>query len=141
MDKEQLSRQATLLKKAAEGVRALGRVKEAQAQLEEKIALFEREKKAEEIALMLVASDALDMEDLLAKRASLVESAADLDQMKTAMQAYGPSRAGGQPPVELAKQAAGPSFTVETQQQATGPVPAHILAARKELEDAMSSFE
>lgn len=101
---------------------------------QEKLAQFERQKVAEEIVEMQIASGQVDPADFLDKRAELVESDEDLGQIKTAMKHAGPGY--GDSTVEV-----GDSQEKEaSHQDADTNEPDHVKNARRELEQTAQSL-
>jgi hypothetical protein len=95
---------------------------------QEKLARFEREKLAEEIVEMQIASGNVDASDFLDKRAELVEGDEDLSQVKTAMKHAGPGY--GDSTVEV-----GDSQEKEASVQSSdASEPDHVKEARSTLE-------
>ena len=79
--------EATLVKRAHA---ALQSALSERDEWREKVTQYERERAAEEIAIMLAAEGSISEGDILDKRAELTESGRDLGQMKIALQEYGP---------------------------------------------------
>lgn len=84
--------QEKVAKRIRELDESLKEEREKVASLENEIEQHQREKTAEDIALMLAASGSIGYEDVIDRRDKLASSDEDLAQMKTSMQSYGPGK-------------------------------------------------
>lgn len=106
---------------------------------QEKIAQFEREKLAEEIVEMQIASGKIDESDFVDQRRQLVESDKDLNQVKTAMKHAGPGFGSADSTVEV-EEGTHPEKEADYQPDNQPSEPEHVKEARRYLEQKAKSL-
>lgn len=121
------------MEKAATSLRSL--LDEVEG-LREKVSYFERERLAEDIALMQAAEGVISYEDLLDERDRMVSSGEDLSAVKLAMQRYGPGKTTVRTVVLENDRP-----TSQNNKEAKASEPDHLVRARLELEEAFSALQ